>query len=81
VKDAKRRYRDRLESQMEQYDTRRLWQGLRTIMDYRGRNPSTVGADASLVDDLNSFFNNSASGTVAEVSSIARDEHTLCDRA
>jgi len=42
-----------------------------------------VSADASLPDGLNSFYvrfaasNNTASGTVAEVSSIARDEHTL----
>jgi len=42
-----------------------------------------VSTDASLADDLNSFFawfevrNNTASGTVAEVSSIARDEHIL----
>jgi len=67
---------------VEQHVTRRLWQGLRTITDYRGRN-HTVSADASLADDLNSFYarfeasNNTASGTVAEVSSIARDEHTL----
>jgi len=42
-----------------------------------------VIADTSIADDLNSFFaqfearNNTASGTIAEVSSIARDEHTL----
>jgi len=68
---------------VEQHDTRRLWQGLRTITDYRGRTPLTVSADASQVDDLNSFYalfkasNNTVSVTVAEVSSIARDEHTL----
>jgi len=42
-----------------------------------------VSADASLADDLNSFYarfkasKNTASGTIAEVSSVARDEHTL----
>jgi len=82
VKDAKR-YRDRVEAQMEQRDTRRLWQELWTITDYWGRTPSTVNTDASLEDDLNSFFarfeasNNTTSGTVCEVSSIARDERTL----
>jgi len=75
--------RDTVESQMEQGDTRRLWQGLWTITDYWGRTPLIVSADASLADDLNSFYaqfearNNSASGTVSEVSSIARDKHTL----
>jgi len=44
-------------------------------MDYRGRSPSTVSADASLADDLNSFYAR-FEGTVAEMSSIARDEHT-----
>jgi len=68
---------------MEQHDTRSLWQGLRTITDHSGRTPSTVSADTSLADDLNSFFvrfeasNNTASGTVAEVSSIHWDEHAL----
>jgi len=66
VKDAKRRYRDRVELQMEQCEQRAYGKGYR-----------------SLADNLNSFFawfeasNNTASGTVAEVSSIARDEHTL----
>jgi len=79
VKDAKRRYTDRVEGQMEQCNTRRLWQGLRIITYYRSRTPSTVSANAS----LNLFYawfeasNNTASGTVAEVSSIAKDKHTL----
>jgi len=67
---------------MEQRDTRCLWQVLWTIM---GRTPSTPlnSTNPSLADDLNSFLvrfeviNNTASGTVAEVSSIARDECTL----
>jgi len=56
-------------------------------MHYWGRNPSTVSADTSLADNLNSFYvqieasNNTAGRTVAEVSSIVRDKHTLCDRA
>jgi len=68
---------------MEQRDTGCIWQGLRTITDYPGRTPSTVSTDASLAGDLNSFFalfeasNNTASGTIAEVSSVARDECTL----
>jgi len=51
-------------------------------MDYPGRTPSIVNTNASLGDDLNIFFarfdasNNTSSGTVAEVNSIARDEGT-----
>jgi len=66
---------------MEQCGTRRLWQGLWTITDYRGRTPSTVSTDASVADELNSFYApfeaSTVSGTIAELSSIARDEHTL----
>jgi len=42
-----------------------------------------VSTDASLVDDLNTFYswfkasNNTVSGAIAEVSSIDRDDHTL----
>jgi len=48
-----------------------------------GRTPSTLSADPSLADNLNSLYvrfeasNNTASRTGAELSSIARDEHTL----
>jgi len=69
---------------MQQRDTRRLWQGY-GLSDYRGRTPSTVSDDGSLADDLNSFYalfqasNNTASGNVAEVSSIAEDEHTVSE--
>jgi len=52
VKDAKRRYKDRVEAQMEQHDTKSLWQGLQTITDYQGRTPSTECVDASLADNL-----------------------------
>jgi len=80
-KDTKRRHRDTVEAQMEKSDIRHLWQGLRTIKDYRGRTPSTESADTSRANNLNSFdvrfeaSNNTPSGP--EVSSIARDEHTL----
>ena len=66
---------------MEQRDTRCLWQGLRIT----GAEPPQLGSDdASLVDDLNSFYarfeasNNTVSGAVAEaLKSTARDEHAL----
>jgi len=54
----------------------------RSITENRGRTASTVSADASPADNLNSSYarfkasNNIISGTIDEVSSIARDEHT-----
>lgn len=68
-----------MEVHVEQRDTRCLRQGLRSTTDYWGRSPSTVSADASQVEDLNSFYalfetkNNTVCGTVAEFSVIARD--------
>jgi len=61
-----------------------LWPRIRP---HGRRTQRRLNADASLEDDLDAFHslfeasNNSDSGTVAEVSSMARDEHTLCDRA
>jgi len=80
MNDTKRKYKDRVEAQLDQRDTRHLWQGLRIITDYWGSTPSTVSADASLADDLNSFYVQfEASNTYSGTYSIARDEHTLCE--
>lgn len=56
VKAAKRRYRDKVEAQLCDRDSRSMWQGLRTITDYRGRTHTSADADSSLVEDLNTFF-------------------------
>lgn len=37
VKEAKQRYGRKLESQLQQSDSRSLWQGLRTITDYKAK--------------------------------------------
>jgi len=39
VKDVETKYRDRVESQMEQHNTRRLWQGLQTYHRLQGQIP------------------------------------------
>ncbi|KAI5629002.1 gastrula zinc finger protein XlCGF28.1-like [Silurus asotus] len=56
VKDAKRRYGSKLESQFQQGGSRSLWQGLRTITDYKTPSSRMVNADASLADELNTFY-------------------------
>ncbi|KAI5619032.1 hypothetical protein C0J50_21063, partial [Silurus asotus] len=56
VKDAKRRYGRKLESQFQQGGSRSLWQGLRTITDYKKPSSRMVNADASLADELNTFY-------------------------
>ncbi|XDV17385.1 hypothetical protein PO909_023250, partial [Leuciscus waleckii] len=56
VKDAKLRYRDHLESHFQLNDSRRMWQGLRTICTFGTNSSTEVRADPSLADELNSFF-------------------------
>ena len=54
VRDAKLRYRDRMEEKFKQTDSRGLWQGLRSMTDYKSTSP-TVNADVSLANELNTF--------------------------
>ncbi|KAG5840950.1 hypothetical protein ANANG_G00194350 [Anguilla anguilla] len=56
IRDAKRAYRDKLESNYHSSDPRRMWCGLRSITDYKGRNSSDAQPAASLPDELNTFY-------------------------
>ncbi|RXN12203.1 hypothetical protein ROHU_010229 [Labeo rohita] len=56
VRDTKRRYRERLESHFHQGDTRSMWQGLRTITDYKTKDTEMINADSSFANELNEFF-------------------------
>ncbi|KAK3534953.1 hypothetical protein QTP70_002045 [Hemibagrus guttatus] len=55
VKEAKQHYGRKLESQLQQRDSRSLWQGLRTITNYKAPTCGMSNADASLVDELNTY--------------------------
>ncbi|KAK3507147.1 hypothetical protein QTP70_008621 [Hemibagrus guttatus] len=55
VKEAKQRYGRKLESQLQQSDSRSLWKGLRTITDYKAPTSGMSNADASLADELNIY--------------------------
>ena len=54
IKQAKCQYRDKVESQFNGSDTRRMWQGLQTITDYK-RKTSHVMDTVLLPDKLNTF--------------------------
>jgi hypothetical protein len=41
IKQAKCQYRDKAESQFNGSDTRRMWQGLREITDYKTTTPAS----------------------------------------
>ncbi|KAK1802735.1 hypothetical protein P4O66_021277, partial [Electrophorus voltai] len=56
VREAKRRYGKKLETQFQQSGSRSLWQGLRMIMDYRSPPSGLMSADESLANELNTFF-------------------------
>ncbi|KAK1803599.1 hypothetical protein P4O66_021017 [Electrophorus voltai] len=56
VREVKRSYRWKLESEFLQSGSRSLWQGLRTITDYRSPLSGLMSVDESLANELNMFF-------------------------
>ncbi|KAK1796931.1 hypothetical protein P4O66_000895 [Electrophorus voltai] len=56
VREAKRRYGKKLETQFQQNGSRSLWPGCRTITDYRSPPSGLMSADESLANELNTFF-------------------------
>ncbi len=53
VSAAKHRYKERIESHFQINDSRRMWQGLRTICALGNKSSAEVRADPSLADELN----------------------------
>ncbi len=56
VSAAKHRYKERIESHFQLNDSRRMWQGLRTICAFGNKSSAEVRADASLAEELNTFY-------------------------
>ncbi len=56
VRAAKLRYRERIESHFQLNDSRRMWQGLKTICSYGNNTSAEVRADPLLAEELNTFF-------------------------
>lgn len=80
VRKAKRSYGEILESQLRQCDSRSLWKGLRTITDYKRPASSMMNADASLADELNTFYAR-FDATATKTNGCARSECTSEDNA
>ncbi len=55
VRAAKLRYRERIESHFQLNDSRRMWQGLRTICSFGNKSYAEVRADPLLGDEFNIF--------------------------
>ncbi len=56
VRAAKRRYSERIESHFQLNDSRRMWQGLKTICSSGNNNTVEVRADPLLAVELNNFY-------------------------
>ncbi len=56
VRAAKRRYRERIESHFQLNDSRRMWQGLKTICSSGNNSSAEVRADPLLAEELNTFY-------------------------
>ena len=56
IKHAKLQYRTKIKSYYTGSDARRMWQGLQTITDYKGKHSQELPSDMSLSDELNYFY-------------------------
>jgi hypothetical protein len=56
IKQAKRQYRTKIESYYTGSDARRIWQGLQTITDYKGKHRRELPSETSQPDELNNFY-------------------------
>ena len=65
IKQAKLRYRDKVESQFNGSDTRGMWQGLQSITDYKRKTSPVADHDVLLPDKLNNFFARFEDNTVS----------------
>ena len=77
IKQEKHQYRTKIESYYTGSDARRMWQGLQTITDYKGKPNCELPSDTSLPDGLNAFY---ASNTKACMRALAVPGR-MCDPA
>ncbi len=56
IRAAKRRYSERIESHFQLNDSRRMWQGLKTICSSGNKSSAEVRADPLLAEELNTFY-------------------------
>ena len=56
IKQAKREYSIKIESYYTDSDARQMWQGLKTIIDYKGNPSRVLPIDVTLPDELNGFY-------------------------
>ena len=64
IKQAKHQYRTKIELYYTGSDARRMWQGLQTITDYKGKHSRKLPSDTGLPDELNHFYAASRQATL-----------------
>jgi hypothetical protein len=77
IKQAKRQYRDKVESQFNGSDTRHMWQGRQTITDYKTKTSHVADTDILLPDGLNTFFARFVDNTVSPTRPATKDVGSL----
>ncbi len=76
VRAVKRRYRERIESHFQLNDSRRMWQGLKTICSSGNNSSAEVRADPLLAEELNTFYGHfECNGGGATLSSSASESN------
>ena len=75
IKKAKRQYRDKVESQFNGSNMRRMWQGLQTITDYKKKTRHVADIEVLLPDKLNSFFACFEDNTVPPTRTATKDRN------
>ena len=56
VKTGKAKYRDKLEENLTTNNSKNIWQGLKTIPNYKPSPKNTTATDTNLLDRLNDFY-------------------------
>ncbi len=80
VRATKRRYRKRIESHFQLNDSRRMWQGLKTICSSGNNSSTEVRADPLLAEELNTFYGRFEcnGGATLPISASAQTKQRSC---
>ncbi len=77
VRAAKRRYRERIESHFQLNDSRRMWQGLKTICSSGNNSSAEVRADPLLAEELNTLYGGATLPSSVSGSSRQSSDHVF----
>jgi hypothetical protein len=79
IKQANCQYRDKVESQINGSNTRRKWQGLQTITDYKQKTSPIEDVNVLLPDKLNNFLARYEDNTVLPTRPATKNNGLMAD--